>query len=100
MGVRDAPHELIEKAGYRFLPAVEEETCCGFGGTYSSKFPAVSSQILQRKLADFQETGAETLVTECPGCIMQLRGGMVKQGIPIQVKHIAEAVVEAMADKE
>jgi len=100
MGVQDAPHDLIRKAGYRFLPAVEEETCCGFGGTYSSKFPAVSSQILQRKLADFQETGAGTLVTECPGCIMQLRGGMVKQGIPIRVKHIAEAVAEAMADKE
>ena len=100
MDVRDAPHELIEKAGYRFLPASEEETCCGFGGTYSSKFPAVSAQILQRKLADFQETGAKTLVTECPGCIMQLRGGMVKQGIPMDVKHIAEAVAEAMSEKK
>ena len=99
LGVRDAPHELIEKAGYRFLPATEEETCCGFGGTYSSKFPAVSAEILKRKLADFRETGAETLVTECPGCIMQLRGGMVKQNIPITVKHLAEAVAEAMARK-
>jgi Fe-S oxidoreductase len=74
----------------QFVPAAEEETCCGFGGTYSSKFPRISSQILALKLADFEKTGAEVLVTECPGCVMQLRGGAQKAGMPIQVLHLAE----------
>jgi Fe-S oxidoreductase len=99
LGVRDTPHELIRKAGYQFLPAKEEETCCGFGGTYSSKFPAISAEILKRKLADAQETGAEILVTECPGCVMQLRGGALKQGLPIRVQHLSEAL-DAAAKKK
>ena len=94
LGVSEAPHALIEKAGLEFCPAEEEETCCGFGGTYSSKFPNISAQILSRKLDDFNKTGAELLVTECPGCVMQLRGGGKKRGDRLKVMHIAEALEE------
>jgi len=94
LGVRQAPHALINKAGLQFLPADEEETCCGFGGTFSSKFPNISAEILARKLEDFNQTGAEVLVTECPGCIMQLRGGVMRKGEPLKVMHLAEALEE------
>ena len=94
LGVRQAPHELIAKAGLEFVPAEEEETCCGFGGTYSSKFPQISAQILSRKLDDAQQTGADILVTECPGCIMQLRGGARKRGDQLEVMHLAEALAK------
>ena len=94
LGVRKAPHDLIEKAGLEFCPADEEETCCGFGGTYSSKFPNISAQILARKLDDFEKTGADLLVTECPGCVMQLKGGFKKRGEKMNVMHIAEALVK------
>jgi len=87
-----APKALIQKAGYHFAPAEEEETCCGFGGTYSSKFPRISAEILARKLDDFEKTGAGVLVTECPGCVMQLRGGIKKRGGSMQVRHLAEVL--------
>lgn len=90
LNVRQAPHELIEATGVKFVPAQEEETCCGFGGTYSSKFPGISAQILNTKMADIRNTGADQLVTECPGCILQLRGGAEKMGVKIKVNHIAE----------
>jgi iron-sulfur cluster protein len=90
LGVTEAPHALIRKSGATFLPAEEEQTCCGFGGTYSSKFPEISAQILNKKLDDVQRTGAEILVTECPGCVMQLRGGLERRGEPIEVLHLAE----------
>ena len=90
-----APKALIRAAGMQFVPAAEEETCCGFGGTYSSKFPRISSQILALKLADACKTGAGILVTECPGCVMQLRGGARKAGISLKVLHIAEALASA-----
>jgi Fe-S oxidoreductase len=92
MGERSAPKELIGKAGYDFVPAEEEETCCGFGGTYSSKFPAISAQILARKLDDVRSTGAARLVTECPGCVLQLRGGVLQRGDAVEVLHLAEAL--------
>jgi Fe-S oxidoreductase len=92
--VKEAPRELIRKAGMDFRPAEEEQTCCGFGGTYSSKFPAISSQILHKKLEDATATGARQLITECPGCILQLRGGAQRRGISLQVLHIAELLWE------
>ncbi len=94
LGVTEPPHDLIRKAGYEFVPAAEEQTCCGFGGTYSSKFPQISAQILEKKLEDIQKTGAATLITECPGCILQLRGGAVKHGLDIDVKHLSEALAD------
>jgi Fe-S oxidoreductase len=90
LGVTEAPHGLIRKSGATFLPAEEELTCCGFGGTYSSKFPEISSQILNKKLDDVVRTGADILVTECPGCVMQLRGGAQRRRDPVEVLHLAE----------
>ncbi|MDJ0782355.1 MAG: LUD domain-containing protein [Desulfosarcinaceae bacterium] len=90
LGIREAPRALIDLSGHRYAPASEEETCCGFGGTYSSKFPRISAEILETKLKDFQATGAERLVTECPGCLMQLRGGIKQRGIEMEVLHMAE----------
>ncbi|MBW1648534.1 MAG: LUD domain-containing protein [Deltaproteobacteria bacterium] len=95
MDEHEAPKVLLKTAGMDFVPAAEEETCCGFGGTYSSKFPRISAQILALKLADVEKTGAEILVTECPGCVMQLRGGAQKAGLPLEVLHIAEALAAA-----
>lgn len=98
MGEHDAPQALIRKAGFEFVASPEEETCCGFGGTYSGKFPQISSRILNRKLDDIRATGAELLVTECPGCVMQLRGGALKRGDRIDVLHIAEALAGNLTD--
>jgi Fe-S oxidoreductase len=92
MDEHEAPKRLLQTAGMAFVPAAEEETCCGFGGTYSSKFPRISSQILALKLADAAKTGARVLVTECPGCVMQLRGGARKAGMPVKVVHLAEVL--------
>lgn len=90
LGIRQAPHDLIEKSGYDFVPAAEEETCCGFGGTYSTKFPAISAEILNKKLDDAAATGARHLVTECPGCLMQLRGGAKRRKMDLAVHHLSE----------
>ena len=90
LGVKDDPRELIRLAGHEYIPTGEEETCCGFSGSFSAKFPSVSKEILKRKLDDVAESGADCLVTECPGCVMQLRGGALKQEREIEVKHLAE----------
>ena len=96
LGVTEAPHRLIRKSGATFLPAEEEQTCCGFGGTYSGKFPQISARILDKKLEDACKTGADVLVTECPGCVMQLRGGAVRRGVALKVEHLAEALVRML----
>lgn len=94
LGVHEAPRNLIKAAGMDYREAVESEVCCGFGGTYSAKFPELSEQLLKNKIDNVEQTGAELLLTDCPGCVMQLRGGLHKKGSKVTVKHTIEALSE------
>jgi Fe-S oxidoreductase len=94
MGVVEQPRQLLGVGGYEYAQAEQEQVCCGFGGTYSAKFPGISEQILKNKLADAGRTAAEVLVTECPGCIMQLRGGAETNKSGFAVRHIAEVLAD------
>ncbi|MBU1277175.1 MAG: LUD domain-containing protein [Proteobacteria bacterium] len=95
LGVHQAPRQLLQGAGYDYRPYEDEEVCCGFGGSYSLDFPELSAAILERKLKQVTATGAELLVTDCPGCVLQLEGGLDHRGSPIRVRHLAQALAEA-----
>jgi iron-sulfur cluster protein len=90
LGIKDDPKKLIARSGHEYIKTKEEETCCGFGGSFSVNFPSVSKEILNRKLDDVETSGADLLVTECPGCFMQLQGGVLRQNRKIEVKHLSE----------
>jgi Fe-S oxidoreductase/nitrogen-specific signal transduction histidine kinase len=98
LGVQDAPRNLIRAAGLDFIEADESEVCCGFGGTFSAKFPELSAELLNKKLDNVVKTGAEILLTDCPGCIMQLRGGLKKRESTLIVQHTAEALALRLKD--
>ncbi len=95
LGVVEEPRELLATAGLEYLPTRDEDTCCGMGGSFSMQFPELSAEVLKKKLDAVEETGADLLVTDCPGCVLQLRGGMAKRGGKVKVKHLAEVVAEA-----
>ncbi len=84
------PRQLIETSGADYVASKDEDVCCGFGGSYSVDFPEISAEILGKKLDLVEKSGADVLVTDCPGCVMQLKGGLDKRGSKIEVKHIAE----------
>ncbi len=91
LGIADAPRRLIQDVlGLELRELPEGSVCCGFGGSTSVRHPEVTERILARKLANVQTTGAPLLVTDNPGCILHLRGGVDAQGLPIQVVHLAE----------
>ncbi len=98
LGVTAAPRELLATAGLEYLAARNEEVCCGMAGSYSTDFPMLSAALLKNKLDAVEETGADLLVTDCPGCVLQLKGGLDKRGSKIKVQHIAEAVAAARKD--
>lgn len=95
LGVKTQPRELIDNAA-KYVPCEEEEVCCGFGGSYSAKFPEISSQMLTNKLNHVRETRADRLVVDCPGCVMQLKGGAEKAGMSVKVQHIAELLADKL----
>ncbi|HEX7554198.1 MAG TPA: LUD domain-containing protein, partial [Geothrix sp.] len=73
--VSEQPRELLQKAGYELAEMFECDMCCGMGGSYSLKLPEISAPILQRKLKNIKETGAPVVAMDCPGCVLQIRGG-------------------------
>ena len=89
-----APRELLDKAGYELTEMFEADMCCGMGGSYSLKLPEISAPILRRKLTNIKSTGATIVALDCPGCAMQIRGGLDKDGAPIAVKHTAELIAD------
>lgn len=95
LGVKEAPRALIKLAS-QYAPSPEEETCCGFGGTFSAKFPEISAELLRKKLENVSKSGAERLVLDCPGCAMQLKGGVDRLQLPIKVMHVSELLAEAL----
>lgn len=90
LGVTEAPRALLRDAGLNYLPAEEEDVCCGFGGSFSVKFPELSKELLQKKINNLKATGARAMATDCPGCIMQIRGGFEHEGTTFEVRHVAE----------
>ena len=93
LGVKEAPRALIRQVA-EYVPSAEEESCCGFGGTFSAKFPEISAELMRKKLAHVTESGAKRLVLDCPGCAMQLKGGADKLGLDLKVTHISELLAE------
>jgi Fe-S oxidoreductase len=100
LGLRAEPFRLIrEVMGLELVELPEANVCCGFGGSVSMDRPELSEHILARKLANVDLTGAPTLVTDNPGCIMHLRGGMDASGRNVRVLHLVELLDERLRAK-
>ena len=94
--VSEEPRELLQKAGYEMAEMFECDMCCGMGGSYSMKLPEISAPILQRKLRNIKETEAPLVAMDCPGCVMQIRGGFDQEGSGVRVKHTAELLADQL----
>jgi iron-sulfur cluster protein len=90
----DEPRDLLRRAGHEIAEMAECDTCCGMAGSYSLKLPEISAPILERKLKHIKETGAAKVVMDCPGCVMQIRGGLDKDGSTVQAEHTAERLLD------
>jgi L-lactate dehydrogenase complex protein LldE len=101
LGIADAPLQLLRRVrGLSLCELPAAENCCGFGGSFSVKFPDVSNAILQEKLRNIQATGAGTLVANDCGCLMHMGGGLSRGGFPVRTLHLAEILAgEATTDE-
>jgi L-lactate dehydrogenase complex protein LldE len=86
---------LIRQLKNVTLVELERETeCCGFGGTFAVKQPAISAAMVKDKVDDIRRTGATTLVAGDCGCLMNITGAMEHTGMGVAGKHLAEFLWE------
>ncbi|MEE9284599.1 MAG: LUD domain-containing protein [Dehalococcoidia bacterium] len=91
------PRRLLEGAmGLELREMEESSMCCGFGGAFSLEYPKVSQRILQHKLDHIEATGAPLVVTDNPGCIMQIQGGLEAGKKDVRVLHLAELLAQRL----
>lgn len=102
LGLQDEGRRALrELAGIEVAEMAESSVCCGFGGSFSVDHPDVAERVLNRKLKNIDATNAPLVVTDNPGCIMHLRGGLDArskrdaQAPNPRVRHLAEVLAEA-----
>ena len=93
MEVRQEPVTLLRSvAGLELRELPQGEVCCGFGGSFSVKFPHISEGMLADKIDNIMSTEADTLVSCDMGCLMHIEGGLSRRDSTIQVRHLAQVL--------
>jgi iron-sulfur cluster protein len=96
LGLHDEPRELLRGVGVQLVEMADSAVCCGFGGTFSFEHPDVANFVLEAKLANIAATGAEIVITDNPGCLTHLRGGLDARSQRVKVRHLAEVLWESL----
>ena len=91
--IKQGPRKLLSQVrGLELREMDIAEECCGFGGTFSVKFPEVSGGMVRTKIDSIMRTGADTVISIDSSCLMQLQGAIRRAGLPIRTMHLAEVL--------
>jgi len=102
-GVRRQPRALIARLKNKGVDVRElndPTRCCGSAGIYNLTHPAMSKDLLDRKMDDVAATGAEVVVSANPGCLLQLEWGAKRTGSAVKVKHITQILADALEERK
>lgn len=100
MGLGDEPKQLLRQLrNVELLELEREYECCGFGGTFAVKQPQLSAAMVQDKVTDVCNTGAECLLSADCGCLMNIAGAIEHEGHPVQSKHLAHFLWERTSNQ-
>lgn len=99
LGIREEPRQLLRRIpGIAYTEMEEADSCCGFGGSFSLYFYDLSRQINAKKIKHIQATGADHVVTSCPGCLIHIEDGIDHIHGKHKVVHIVELLAQALRE--
>jgi L-lactate dehydrogenase complex protein LldE len=91
LGIKEEPRKLLKNIeNAEFVEMPNPDACCGFGGTFSVKFPEISVAILDNKIEAVERSGADVVVSCDASCLMQIGGRLSRFGSKVKPMHIAE----------
>ena len=99
LGIKEEPRQILKAIkGIALKEMPHSDECCGFAGLFSVQFTKISKTIGRNKMEHIRNTSAGTVVTSCPGCIMQLEALKRETDAKINIKHVIEVIDEAMRE--
>ena len=98
LGIQAQPRRLLAAVeGLELRPLEGNNVCCGFGGTFCVKYPAISNAIVDEKAAAIERSGADLLLAGDLGCLLNMAGKLHRRGARTRCFHTIE-VAAGMAD--
>jgi L-lactate dehydrogenase complex protein LldE len=95
LGLQEVPERLLRQVkGLTLVPMERAEECCGFGGSFSVRMPAISGAMVRDKAEFIERTGADCVVATDSGCLMNIEGCLRRRGSKVKALHLAQ-VLEA-----
>lgn len=96
--IHDAPRAVLQcVAGLELVELEGADRCCGFGGTFSTRYPEVSVAMADSKIEGMTAAQIDVLVSADPGCLLQLGGRLSRLDAPVRAVHLASLLAEALA---
>jgi len=91
LNLKNEPRTLIRNVrGVELVELENAEACCGFGGTFSVKYPEISVAILDQKIEAIERSGVHAVVSGDASCLMQIGGRLSRNRSKVRVMHLAE----------
>ncbi|MFO1020085.1 MAG: (Fe-S)-binding protein [Planctomycetales bacterium] len=91
LGLKEEAETLIRNVrGVEYIPLDLQDQCCGFGGSFSVRYPEISGAMVGDKVRCLTKTDADVVVSTDTGCLMNIGGALHRQGSPIRHLHLAE----------
>ncbi|MCK3658753.1 hypothetical protein A4G18_08525 [Pasteurellaceae bacterium Pebbles2] len=95
LGIVNEPIALLQQVkGLELLPIQNQQTCCGFGGTFSVKMAEISGEMVSEKVEHIDEVKPDYLIGADVSCLMNIGGRLSREGKPVKVMHIAEVLMQ------
>ncbi len=93
LNVHGEPRKLLRNVrGLEFVELANADSCCGFGGTFSVKYPEISVAILDQKIEAIEKAGVRAVVSGDASCLMQIGGRLTRGGSNVRAMHLAEVL--------
>lgn len=91
LGLKEEAETLIRNVrGVEYIPLDLQDQCCGFGGSFSVRYPEISGAMVGDKIRCVTKTAADVVISTDTGCLMNIGGALHRQGSPIRHLHLAE----------
>jgi L-lactate dehydrogenase complex protein LldE len=93
LGLQTEPERLLHRVrDLEYVHLEQADECCGFGGSFSVRFPGISGAMVRDKATAIEKSGAQAVVATDSGCLMNIAGYLRRTGSPIRALHLAEVL--------
>lgn len=97
--IKQEPRDLLSRVGgLEIVEMAQQDTCCGFGGTFAAKYPGISSAMAEQKVQNALDVGAEVMISTDSSCLLHVQGYIERNKVPLKVMHLVDVLTHGWAN--